>query len=264
MLNFEDLLNGIDKIESKEQYDSFLCDFFSKQNYKNYTSKEELDKEETKALKVMFTSSKAMMERVDEALKCDPFCIEAFFVYTLYVEDTFLGLRFRAYYNEANNYGDLDIHEKHSFITIMHFYVNFLVDINNITSAIKVLRLIIKLTNKIEEYLDDLVYLYFKLEMVDEIYKLYCHNDFNARNYVLLIVTELKHDEDMKAREVVEDMFEKIKYSTYLDHLWDLDDNDPEQAKFYDEIDEIFEDIIAIPNFFSYINEVKEQVKGGI
>lgn len=264
MLNFENLLDGIDKIESKEQYGSFLNDFFTKKNYSDYESREELDKDETKAIKIMFTSSKDMMERVDEALKCDPFCIEAFFVYMLYVEDTFLGLRFKAYYNEASNYGDLDIHEKNSFITIMHFYVDFLIDIGNITSAIKVLRLVIKLTNKIEEYLDDLVYLYFRLEMVDEIYKLYCHNEFNARNYVLLIVTELKHDEDMKAREVIEDMFEKIKYSTYLDHLWDLDESDEEQAKFYNDIDEIFEDIIAIPNFFSYINEVKEKASGGI
>ena len=54
------------------------------------------------------------------------------------------------------------------------------------------------------------------------------------------------------------DMFENIEYSSYIDHLWDLDLNDPKQKEYYDIVEENFDDLSSVPDFFAWVNLAKE------
>ena len=63
----------------------------------------------------------------------------------------------------------------------------------------------------------------------------------------------------MKAREVLIDMFDNIEYGTYLDHVWDLDENDPKQKRFMEIVNDCYEDLSSVPTFFSWVNKTREK-----
>lgn len=260
MKNFEELLENDCSRNDQEKVDEYLLKTFTKENFEEYYIDPDANKDEEKAIRIMFESKKDLKKRVEEAFKNDPFCLEAFFAYYMKSDDTFLYLRFETYYSEANNFADLDKYEQKCFIRIMEFYVDFLFEIGNLTKAIKVQKLLIKLTNNPNRYLEQLVDLYFIIEDVDEMYRLYCENDFSVREYILLLVTELKHEDEMKAQEVLKDMLSTYKLADYLDHIWDLKDEVKEEKEFYDIIDMCFEDMITIPDFFSWVAEAKKKI----
>lgn len=260
MLSFEQLINDITK--TKQAPKEYLLNFFTKDNFKKYEIINNPDKDQKKAIKLMFESKKELLDRVNASLKYDPFCLEAFFVYFVLSEDIYVNYRFEAFYNEMNEFGDLDDHQKYNYLRIMQFYVEFLIDIHNFTRAIKVQKMLIRLRNSQNiSDLHRLSYLYYEIEDSDEFYRLYASDEFDEYMYLLLIVTLLKNDESLKAKEVLLEMFEKIEYSTYLDHLWDLNLDDPVQKKFYSTVESNYSLINCIPDFFSWVNMIKENNK---
>lgn len=257
MLNFNKLVSDIN---TQTKVDEYLLNFFTKKNFKEYEINENANKSQVKAIKVMFESKKKMGERIQDAFAYDPFCIEALFAYLMISEDVFLQLRFNTYYDEASKYGSFDEYQKHCYLVILDLYVEFLLDINNVTKAIEIQRLIIKLTNNIsEKSVSRLAYAYYSLENCDDFYRLYTEAKFDLYAYLLLMVTLLIHDEKLKAQEVLLDMFENIEYGTYLDHVWDLDETDPKQKQFQDIVHDCFDDLKCVPTFFSWVNKTREK-----
>ena len=257
MLNFNKLVSDIN---TQIKVDEYLLSFFTRENFKKYEIDSSASKQQVKAIKTMFTSKKDLADRIDLAFSYDPFCIEALFSYLMITEDVFLQLRFNAYYEEASKYGSFDKYEKKCYIEILNFYVDFLLDVCNVTKAIVVQKLIIKLTNNFsKQAVSKLAYAYYGIEDAESFYRLYAETEFGAYEYILLLVTLLKHDEDIKAQEVLCDMFMNIEYATYLDHVWDLDESDPKQKEFANTVEECFDDISSIPTFFSWVNRIREK-----
>lgn len=257
MTNFNDLVNNAYKQDKVEEY---LLNFFNKKNYKEYEIDDNASLDQIKAIRTMFNSRKDLRKRIDDAFAYDLFCVEAFFAYLMINEDVFLQLRFNTYYKYIDDYPDFDLYEKNNYIRILNLYVDFLSDIRNITKAISILKMIIKLTNQASETnISRLAYMYFMIEDDKEFYKLYTNYEFATVDYLLLMVTLLKHDEELKAQEVLLDMFDNIECSTYLDHIWDLDEDDIKQQEFYKAVDGCFDDILSIPTFFSWVNKVREK-----
>lgn len=257
MLSFENLVNDINSETKVEEY---LLSFFNKKNYKEYEVSKLANKDQEKAIKIMFESKKALSERIEDAFNHDPFCVEALFTYLMITEDVFLQLRFNDYYNEASKYGSFDEYQKQCYIKILDFYVDFLLDICNVTKAIVVQKLVIKLTNSYsKKAVSRLAYAYYGIEDSEAFYRLYAEAELGAYEYILLLVTLLKHDEDIKAQEVLLDMFKNIEYATYLDHVWDLDESETAQKEFADTVQDCFDDISSIPTFFSWVNRIREK-----
>ena len=257
MINFDNLINDINE---ETKVDDYLLNFFTKQNYKDYDVSELADANQVKAIKIMFESKKSIRERIEEAFEIDPFCLEALFAYLMTSEDVFLQLRFDAYFDELDNYPSFNEYQKKCYIKILDFYVEFLLDINNVTKAINVQKMLVKLTNNFTSTaISRLAYCYYALEDADGFYRLFAEDKFGLYEYLLCIVTLLKNDEQLKAQEVLLDMFDNVKYGTYLDHVWDLDESDPEQKKFADTVQDNYDDLKSIPTFFSWVNKTREK-----
>ena len=258
MLSFKDLESGLFEDVQNDPED-YLKSFFTPEHFKDYQIDECADASQVKAIRTMFTSKKELDRRIDSALKYDPFCLEAFFAYFILTEDVFVNYRFQSYYAQADHYADLDAYEKTCYLSILDYYVEFLLDLHNITTAIKIQRLIIRLSrNATPAMIDRLALMYSLIEDADEFYRLYLDHDFQTYDYLLLMATLLKHEDKLKAQEVLTDMFDKINYATYLDHLWDLDLQDPAQKAFYDVVEDCYDEISAIPDFFIWVNTIKE------
>ena len=259
MANYNDLLKNITEDTDIEQY---LNDFFDAKKYKDYEVSNNPDADQTKAIKIMFNSKKDIVERIRKALDYDSYCIEAFFSYLLISEDAYVQVSFDSYYENAKEYGSFNQYQKYCFIKIMELYVDFCLDINNITKAIKIQRLILILTNSSKpEYISKLAYMYFSIEDSDNFYKLYTDATFSVYEYLLLIITLLKHDEELRAKEVLLDMHKNIEYADYVDHVWDLDKNDIVQKNIIDAVEGCYDDISSIPTFFSWFNGVLDSAK---
>lgn len=260
MLSFETFIDEISNI--KDDPREFLLGFFTKENFKQYEVLNNPEKDELKAVKVMFESKKDLLKRCDQAIKYDPFCLEAFFVFFVLSEDIFVNYRFEAFYNNINEFADFNDYQKHNYLKIMEFYVEFLIDIHSFTKAIKVQKMIIRLSNNTSlKDIHRLSYLYYEIEDSDDFYRLYSNNDFDEYAYILLMLTLLKNDEELKAKEVLLEMYDKIEYGKYLDHLWDLDINDEKQKEFYKIVESCYQEISSVPGFFSWVNQIRENLK---
>lgn len=257
MSNFEELVEGISNVGKETE--AYLNGFFTKKNLKDYEIPENASRESVKAIRVMFESKKELKQRAQTAFEEDPYCLEAFFVYFILSEDIYVSYRFDAYRKEASEYADLDDYTRHCYLRIMDFYVDFLLDLHNITQAVTIQRLIARLSGKMSpRTISRLALMYSIIEDEKEFYRLYLDHELDCYDYLLLLVTLLKHEELMKAKEVLFDMFDKIENASYLDHLWDLDLNDQRQGAFYKTIEDCYEEISSIPWFFSWVNELKE------
>ena len=258
MLKFDDLVNNLD--QNKDKIEDYFLKFFTRSNYRQYEVDGDPDKDETKAIRIMFESRKKLKDRIEEAFSYDPLCLEAFFVYYILSEDIYVNYSFKDYYIQSNNYADFSDYQKKNYLRIMDFYVEFLLDIRNFTTAIKVQRLIIRLTNDLTgKNVNRLSYMYSSIEEADEFYRLYLEAKLDAYDYLMLLITLKKHEEEKKAREVLLEMFENVRYAQYMDHLWDLDLNDSEQKEFYTLIEDCYSEISAIPDFFAWVNMVNEE-----
>ena len=261
MADFNSLVSGLE--QEKDDVKAYFTSFFETGRLKDYTMDPRCDRDMKKAITFMFRSKKDIRERCEIALSYEPLCLEAFFVSYILSEDIFADLLFKDYYGELDSFSELSEHQQECYIRILSFYVEFLMDIRNFSKAIKVERQIIRFTSiKNHDDVDRLSFLYSVVENADDFYRLYLDCDFDIYNYILLIVTLLKHDDEYRAKEVTLDMFENIPYTSYLDHMWDLDENDEEQKKFIEDIESLYEYIGAVPSFFSFINTLREKSEG--
>ena len=257
MSSFDSLVNDAQK--AGKDIEAFLKMFFTTTQFNDYELDDDLDANERKAVKTMFSSKKDLRERTSQAFAIDPLCLEAFFVYYALTEDVFVNYRFENYYAQADNYADMTPHQQKAFIRIMDFYVDFLIDIHNFSAAIRVERLIIRLSNSLKgRNLTRLAFLYNVLEKDEDFYRLYLEAEFTTYEYILLIVTLLKHNDEYRAKEVADDMFKHIPYATYIDHLWDLDQNDEKQRAFYQSVEDCYQETAAVPDFFSFMSRARE------
>ena len=163
MLRFDDLTEGLEK--NKDRIEDYFLEFFSRQNFKQYEIEGDPDKDELKAIRIMFESHRTLRERIQDSFAYDPFCIEAFFVYYMISEDIYVNYRFKDYYGEYENFADFSDYQKKNYLRIMDFYVEFLLDLRNFTTAIKVQRMIIRLTNDLSrKSINRLSYMYSSIE----------------------------------------------------------------------------------------------------
>ena len=263
MLDFEKLIAG--PHGDSGQIENYFPDFFTRKNFKEYKIPGNAKDHSRKAIKIMFESRRELRERVEKAFAEDPLCLEAFFVYYMSSEDVYVNYRFQSYYDELNSYPDLDAYQKYCYLRILDFYVEFLLDIHNFTTAIKIQKTLIRLSNACSlRNLDRLAFSYASIEDADEFYRLYVNNDLSVYGYILLVVTLLKHEERLKASQVARELLEKEEAASYLDHLWDLDESDPKQAEFYKIVEDCYEYINGVPDFFSFFNLVREKSDGTI
>ena len=54
-------------------------------------------------------------------------------------------------------------------------------------------------------------------------------------------------------------MCQRPEYADHLDHLWDLDEKDEKQKEFLTAIDELYDTISTVPEFFSFVAGVQEE-----
>ena len=260
MADFNTLVNGLK--DHKDSPRDYFTSFFTRNNHKAYQMEEGADRSEKAALRKLFYSRKDINERTDEVLGDDPFCIEAFFVYYILNDDVYVNYRFESYYENIGSYGDLSDYQKKGFLKILNYYVEFLIDIGSFRRAIKVQRMMIRLLgSKPRALVNRLSYLYCGLEDDKEFYRHYLDSEFDAYDYILLVVTLLKNDDKIKAAEVLKEMYEKIEYAKYLDHMWDLKEDVPAQAEFMRTVEDCIEEINGVPEFFSFASEVYEQIQ---
>ncbi|MBO4919526.1 MAG: hypothetical protein J5365_05155, partial [Erysipelotrichaceae bacterium] len=199
MSNFEDLVEGISDIRTETE--TYLKDFFVKKNLKDYEIPKNASRESVKAIRMMFESKKELKERARSCFLEDPYCLEAFFTYFVLTEDIYVSCRFEAYRKEASEYADFDDYTKHCYLRIMDFYVDFLLDLHNITMAVTIQRLIIRLSGKTSpRSISRLALMYSIIEDEKEFYRLYLENEFDSYDYLFLLVTLLKHEEEIKAK----------------------------------------------------------------
>jgi len=257
MANLDELINGANL--NNDKLDEFFTSFFNKKNLKNYEIADNKDDDEVDAIKELFRKGE-LKDKVINAFELDPLCVEANFINLCLGSDEEIYHRFEGCYNNRSQYGGLDESRQDSFLKVMEFYVDFLIDIRNIRHALRVEHSICLLRNKInEKSLNRYVYMYALLEDSESIYKLYLENEYNnAYEYLLTIVTLLKNKEEIKARQLFNEMLEKIEYSDYIDHIEDLDKNDPKQMAIRQAIDDCYEDLLAIPDFFTWCAVMKE------
>ena len=254
MADYQALVSGTEKIQDLDEY---FLKFFDKKNLKDYAMDPDLNKEEKKAVRVLFESKRSMKERAEAAFEYDPLCREAFFVYLMLTEDVFLQYRFDSYYKQADNFVDFSAHQKKSYLEILDYYIDFLDDIGNVTGAIRIAKMKGRLDSFDESLISRLSLLYFYIEDAQEFYRLYLNHDFSFEDYLLLVATLLKHQDENKAKEVLLEMFEHVPYSDYIDHLWDLDEKDEEQRKVIASLESVYEYLASVPTLFSWANKVK-------
>lgn len=256
MHSYCDLVNNVNANTNAEEY---LLAFFSKNNFSDYKIDDGANKDQTKAIKTLFESKKDLEDRIEDVFNYDPYCKEAMFAYLLIADSVYLQLRFDSYYKMIDEFGSFDDYTKNNFIEIMNMYVDFLLDIVNNTKAIEVQNIIVKLSKEYsKKAVSRLAYAYYSIEDSDNFYRLFANAKFGIYEYILLLVTLLKHDDFIKAKEVLYDLFKNNEYGIYLDHIWDLNDADPKQKEFCEIVDDCYEEISAVPTFFSWVNREKE------
>lgn len=262
MTSLEQLIYEVSKLDEDEVRD-YLADFFHPENKNKYLNDERFSDEDFDALEVMFEDDE-ILNKAYEALDVSPFCLEAFVVIYKLENDVALYDFFDEFNGEEYDYDVLSDYHKYAYGMIESYYVDFLINIRNLTKAKNVLLTLIAKDNKMAESNNfRLSYIYSCLEDLDSFYKLYLDTGFTeAFSYILLLVVCLKYGDKSKAKEVYGEFLTHFKYATYVDHIWDLDDNDDDAAlEMKMTMSACYSEICSVPNFFSWCSDNKEKVK---
>lgn len=262
MLSFEQLQYETGKKEN-EELEEYLVNFFEVNNFDKYFISELANEEERKDIRAMFEDNEEILERAEIIQERNKLCLEAFYVCFCLEEETTLNSMFNEIYTITNKYKSLSPYEKICLINILELYITFLLDIGNITRGIKVANKICELENRYSDLnIVRLSYMYSLIEDAKGFFDLYTKTSFDEiPPYLLLIVTLLKHDEESKAKEVLNELIDKFKYADFIDHVWELDDNhEIEAEEFKNAMEMCFNELCSIPNFFSWCSENKEKI----
>ena len=264
MFNIEYIISKANKIDSRKQLETFFDNFFCERNFVDYTIKGMPNDLEYALVKEMFDDNKGAYEKAYEILKKDDFCYEAFYVFYKLSDDVTLHFYFNSIFNNINDFDMFTSYNKYVFGKIAASYIEFLRNIGNITYAIKVTKLVLAkkdLNFPVDE--NTLTLLYADNEIFDEFYNLYLDKGFEyIESYLRLIIVCLKHEKELIAVEISKELLYKYPYADYLDHIWDLEEINTEEAnEFKKAIESCYFDFVAIPSFFSWFGSNKGTIE---
>lgn len=256
-LTYNDILDEISEMNIDERK-AFFESFFVRDNLSNYYLDDVLSENERGAVELLFEGQGSLSERVMEALNKDGNCREAFLVSDSILDDVITYDNFRKLSKRVGEFESLSPYSKASFLTALEMYSDFLTSIQNITGAIRQLKTMLSLCDNpgYHRYVK-LAFLYGLLEDHESLYELCesidCEDCFI---YLVTIVTLLKHGDD-RAEDIFHDMLRQFPESSYIDHMWDLDMSKAENARLADNVDDCYDMICSLPDFFSWCNEHK-------
>ena len=209
MLSFDQLVYETENLEN-EELEKYLINFFTAGNYDDYLIDSTCNEDEKMDIYDMFHSNEDILIRAVMILDRSPLCMEANYVNYLLNEETMVDLWFNTLIHKSSEYYSFTEYGRTSYIRLLDIYAQFLMDIHNVTFAIKVIKRIADLENRYsDENISRLAYMYSVIENADEFYELYLNEEFNEMApYLLLIVVLLKHEDELKAREVLSDFID--------------------------------------------------------
>lgn len=246
----------------KEDIRAYLEGFFAPGKFSQYLIDERCDDEDYKSIELMFQEGD-VLEKASSILNKNPFCLEAFYVFYKLEEDLPLYYYFESIAKRDDEYENFSDYHKFVYESIITCFINFLSDIGNISSAINNLKIMMSKSDVLyNNNLFRLCYLYAMVENLDDYYDLYLSTGFkDAVSYILLIVVCLKHNDTLKAKEVYLEFLNTYKYGEYIDHIWDLEDNNEDEAlEIKLALRVCHDDLLAVPYFYSWCLDNKEKI----
>ncbi len=246
----------------KEDIRAYLEGFFAPGKFSQYLIDERCDDKDYKSIEMMFQEGD-VLEKASSILNKNPFCLEAFYVFYKLEEDLPLYYYFESIAKRDDEYENFSDYHKFVYESIITCFINFLSDIGNISSAINNLKIMMSKSDALyNNNLFRLCYLYAMVENLDDYYDLYLSTGFkDAVSYILLIVVCLKHNDTLKAKEVYLEFLNTYKYGEYIDHIWDLEDNNEDEAlEIKLALRVCHDDLLAVPYFYSWCLDNKEKI----
>lgn len=261
MLSFEQLV--FDTANKKiEECEAYFDAFFKQYNASSYIFDPLMSEKDKKSIIDMFDGDNQINERASDVLEDNPFCIEAFYVFYKLTNDVALQYYFNKMLNETANFNKLSSYHQSALLFVLNCYCDFLASIHNYTSAIKVVNVLTEIDDdESGKYIDMKVYYYTQLEDLNHLYELYLNNSFNDPScYIFLIITCLKHEDELKAKEVLSTFISVYPKAKFIDRIWDMDEDNSEQAnQMRNAISYCYPSICSIPFFFSWCSKNKEE-----
>lgn len=261
MVDFETILLDTRDIQDREELEDYFEDFFVPNNYNQYEIDEDANDKERKAIYDIFHDDTQISLRIEKILKEDPLCIEALIVLIRIGEDSLINNYLYDQYLRSDEYNNLSVYGKKEYIKLLNLYSVFFSSIRNLTMAIKMTKKAVELEGGYSNAsLSQLTWYYSEIEDADAYYDLYLNQElYEAIHYLLLIVVLLKHGRSIQAREVFTELLSRYPYSEYIDHMWDLENDESKEAQeFKETINICFENLISVPDFFSWCQDNKE------
>ena len=262
MYNFNLLLFEATNIYTLEEIEDYLESFFTTTKLANYVMDELASDEDKEAIYEMFTGQGDVLSRAIRVIETNPFCLEANLVYYRLNDETISYAHFTDIYAKGNLYDTFTPYQKKAFIQILRLYGEYLTNIFNRSQAVKIINEAARFDGKYtSDDIINLAFLYNEKEDATNFYNLYLQEDFdNIEVYLLLLVVLLKNDEELKAKEVFNDLLARNKYVEYIDHIWDIsEDYSEESIEFQKAVNNCFEQLTTVPNFFSWCADNKEE-----
>lgn len=260
MDNLLKLVTTITYMSDDEVIDYFE-DFFDINNLDNYSFDSLANQKEKESARMMFGTDD-IYQRAVKVLDKDPLCLEAFYVFYRMADDYSLYLYFDKMFTQIGKFKRYSKYKKFAYKQIVDEYVTFLIEINSYTQAIAVeMDVIDKLEICGEGEITRLSFLFAMIEDFDNLYDLYIKVGFyNEASYICLIVTALKNNEEIKAIEALNDLISEYKYGEYIDHPWDLDKVDDDEAILMIEAMNACNELIrSVPYFIPWCRDNKKQ-----
>lgn len=236
-------------------------DFFDINNLADYSFDSLQNKKEKESSTKMFGSDD-IFERAKKVLDEDNYCLEAFFVFYRMADDYNLYLYFDRMFSNINKYNKLSKYKKFAYKHIMDDFVNFEMELESYTQALAIqIRIIEGLDICGQLEISRLAFLFAMKEDFDSLYDLYIRvGAFDESAYISLIVTALKNNEEIKAIEILSDFLSEFKYADYIDHPWDLEKlEDNDAIRMNEAINATYRLIRSVPYFFHWCLDNKKK-----
>lgn len=261
MYSFEQLVFDTAN-KKREECRIYFNDFFKEYNSTTYIFDPSMPDDDKQSVYDMFSGIDEIDDRALNVLEQNPYCVEAFYVSYKLSNDVTLQYYFNKMLNATVGFNELSKYHQNALLFILNCYCDFLSSIHNYTKAIKVADVLLDLDkNAINKYIDMKVFYYSQIEDLDHLYDLYLNDSFkDPACYIFLIVTCLKHEDEIKAKEVLSTFISTYPKANYIDHIWEMDsDKSPEANQMRSAISYCYPSICAIPFFFSWCGKNKEE-----
>lgn len=262
MLSFADLILDTTN-KNLEENRIILTEFFKEYNLPDYMINPLANGNDKECILEMFDNTTNVEERACDILENNCFCLEAFYVFYKLANDVTLSYFFNQMVNRAVEYDNLTEYQKNSLIFILNCYCDFLTSLHNYTQTLKVCDVLFRINGDEDgKVANRRAYCYSQLEDLDRLYDLYLNDLFrDPENYILLIIVCLKHEDQMKAKEVLSTLIDRFPKAEYIDHIWDLEgDNSMDGAVMRKAVTNCYDSICAIPFFFSWCEKNKSEL----